>query len=108
MFLALLLSSLAASNATQVIAANPAGVVVRVKEKYGLYTTDTCTAVLQVKGNFVLVHKNKASSWYPVSFHSVQIVEKLENETATIEDVLALSTEQEVPGRQANEKRMRP
>lgn len=93
LFLGLLISFLAAENKAQVIAANPAGVVVRVKEKYGMYTTDTCTAVLQVRGNFVLVHKDKASSWYPIGFHSVHIVKRLDAYEPEVSDVLALSTE---------------
>jgi hypothetical protein len=70
-------SAFAEKNAPQVIAADSNGVVVQVKEKYGSYVLDTCTVVMLMKGQFVLVHREGGSSWYPTSFHSVQVLESL-------------------------------
>lgn len=72
----------AEDNAPQVIAADSNGVVVTVKEKYGFATLDTCTVVMLVKNQFVLVHREGGSSWYPTSFHSVQVLEKVQPKAA--------------------------
>ena len=68
---------LAESTAPQVIAADSNGVVVQVKEKYGSYVIDTCTVVMLMEGQFVLVHREGGSGWYPSSFHSVQVLRSL-------------------------------
>ena len=69
----------------QVLAKDPAGVVVYVKEKYGTYTVDTCTVLMLAKEQFVLVHREGGSSWYPVAFHSVEVVESLGKAVASAE-----------------------
>lgn len=74
-----------AEQAPQVIAKNEHGVVVHVKEKYGTFTTDTCTVVMLINEQFVLVHREGVSSWYPTAFHSVQVMETLGGEEALTE-----------------------
>ena len=73
-------AALAEGSAPHVIAADSNGVVVQVKEKYGAYTIDTCTVVMLVQGQFVLVHRDRGSGWYPASFHSVQVLQNLSAE----------------------------
>jgi hypothetical protein len=48
-----------------------------VKEKYGMSLTDTCTAVILYRGNFVLVRREGGARWFPVSFHSVSVLKHL-------------------------------
>lgn len=61
----------------QVIAKDSNGVVVQIKEKYGSYTIDTCTVVMLMNNYFVVVHREGESGWYPASFHSVAVMERL-------------------------------
>ena len=70
-------TAFAESKGPQVIAADSNGVVVQVKEKYGSYVIDTCTVVMLTEGQFVLVHREGGSGWYPTSFHSVQVLQSL-------------------------------
>ena len=83
-----------AEQTPQVLAKDTTGVVVQVKEKYGTHLTDTCTVVMLVKNQFVLVHREGVSSWYPTSFHSVKIVRKLsaeKRESAATDQPLAMA-----------------
>jgi len=68
---------IAAETTPNLIAQDSVGLVVIVKEKYGSYEIDTCTVVMIAGENFVLVHRQGVSSWYPASFHSVDIIARL-------------------------------
>lgn len=61
------------------IARDSGGIIIEIKEKYGSFTTDTCTAVLLFNDNFVVVHKEqlRGSDWYPESFHSIRVLKHL-------------------------------
>ena len=72
----------AAESGSSLIARDSVGLVVTVKEKYGSYVTDTCTVVMMCNQNFVLVRRKGASSWYPASFHSVEIVKRLSEQAS--------------------------
>jgi hypothetical protein len=61
----------------EVIAQDSNGLVVEVKEKYGGLLLDTATVVMLHQGQFVLVKKEGGTGWYPSSFHSVRVLEKL-------------------------------
>lgn len=59
-------------HASDVIANDTNGVIVEVKEKYGGILLDTCTVVIVNGDCFVLVHRNRPASYFPVSFHSIR------------------------------------
>ena len=63
--------------AQQVIAQDSTGLIVEVKEKYGGLIIDTCSVVMLHNNQFVLVKKEGSTGWFPASFHSVRIVERL-------------------------------
>ena len=67
----------ASRGSVDVIASDSAGLVVMVKEKYGMSLTDTCTVVMLYRGNFVLVRREGGARWFPVSFHSVSVLKHL-------------------------------
>lgn len=55
-----------------------AGAVVQVKEKYGCSFIDTVTQIEIDHGQYVLYDKNdRPVGWYPVSNHSITIIERL-------------------------------
>jgi len=72
-----LLMSFAVFSQQQLIAKDSNGLVIEVKEKYGSYFIDTCTVVMNYNDQFVIVHRDGTSSWFPASFHSVKIVKKI-------------------------------
>ena len=69
--------------AQEVIAADTLGMVVQIREKYGPTLTDTCTVLMYHAGQFVLVKKDGLSGWFPASFHSVRVMEKLSDRHGT-------------------------
>jgi len=50
----------------EVIAKDSLGLEVVLKEKYGDYVTDTATVVFAKTGCFVLAHKDRFASWFPM------------------------------------------
>ena len=57
-----------------VIATDTSGLIVTMKEKYGGWIIDSsCTAVVVFNRMFILVHKDKSSSWFSVDNYSIQI-----------------------------------
>ena len=68
------------TRSVSVIAQDTAGLVVEVKEKYGGVLIDTGTVLMYHTGQFVLTKKNGLSDWFPASFHSVRVLEKLTKE----------------------------
>ena len=72
------------------VAKDSNGLVVEIKEKYGITVVDTCTVVMNYNGNFVLVRKDGTSSWYPTSFHSIKIVTKVAGLKAYVNNMKVL------------------
>ncbi len=72
------------------VAKDSNGLVVEVKEKYGITIVDTCTVVMNYNGQFVLVRRDGTSAWYPTSFHSIKIVGKVEGLEAYVSNVKGL------------------
>lgn len=66
-------------RAQQVIAQDTAGLVVEVKEKYGGLLIDTATVLMYHDGQFVLVKRDGLSGWFPASFHSVRVLERIKD-----------------------------
>jgi hypothetical protein len=69
------------SIAQDLIARDSNGLIIELKEKYGGYATDTCTAVMLMNGNFIVVHRDGVAGYFPESFHSIRILARLENRT---------------------------
>lgn len=76
--LILLLWFVARLDAQQVIAKDSVGLIVEVKEKYGGLIFDTCTVIMLFDNQFVLVHREGSTGWYPTSFHSIRLLGRIE------------------------------
>lgn len=61
----------------QTIAADSCGLIVRVCQKYGVCHAETCTVVMESNGQYVVTKRDGLSGWYPASWHSVRVIEKL-------------------------------
>ena len=66
-----------AGEENQLVARDSNGLIIEVKEKYGGTIIDTCTAVIFHQGNFVVIHREGVSAWFPSAFHSVRVLERL-------------------------------
>ena len=64
------------SNGGNSLAQDTAGVVVTLKEKYGWTVTDTCTVLMEHEGQYVTVHRDRPSAYYPMGNWAVVYVEK--------------------------------
>ena len=71
-------SVVAAGELNQLVAKDSNGIVIEIKEKYGGTIIDTATAVIYHEGNFVVIHREGVAAWYPSSFHSVRVLERLD------------------------------
>jgi hypothetical protein len=84
-----------------VIAQDSNGLVVDIKADYGHASRDTCTVVVLTQENFVLVHKNGSTAWYPLPFHSVKVIEHLK---PTLDPLANAEKSNESFGRRLDEK----
>jgi predicted ATP-grasp superfamily ATP-dependent carboligase len=71
-----LLVALGASG-QELVAKDSNGLIIEIKEKYGGSVYDTCTVVMKMGGNFIVVHKEGIAGYYPESFHSVRVRGKI-------------------------------
>ena len=72
-----------AAEPNNLVAKDSNGIVVEIKEKYGVTVLDTATAVIYHEGNFVVIHREGVAAWYPASFHSVRVLERLNEANGT-------------------------
>jgi hypothetical protein len=74
--LLVLLVALGASG-QELVAKDSNGLIIEIKEKYGGSVFDTCTVVMKMGGNFIVVHKEGIAGYFPESFHSIRVRGKL-------------------------------
>ena len=58
------------------IAKDSTGMIVQLKEKYGMQSTECCKVIMKCESNFVLTKGDNKSSWYPCENFSLKILER--------------------------------
>ena len=76
----LLMTMTTPSNGGNSLAQDTMGVVVTLKEKYGLIISDTCTVLMEHEGQYVTIHRDRPSGRYPMGNWAVVYVEKRQAE----------------------------
>jgi hypothetical protein len=61
----------------ELIARDSNGLVVDIKADFGHVSRETCTVVMLMQENFILVRKNGTTAWFPLPFNAVKIVDHI-------------------------------